>query len=189
MEAVTAQRVLTLRGGSAGTNRAHGYPRPQLERPEWVSLNGAWEFALDPEARWSAPDQVAWDATITVPFSPESPASGIGDTGLYRACWYRRTFDAPALARGERLILHFGAVDYAATVWVNGAVAARHEGGYTPFKADITELLGPGPQTVVVCAEDDSQDLANPRGKQDWLLEPHSIWYPRTTGIWQTVWL
>ncbi|MDP8909909.1 MAG: glycoside hydrolase family 2, partial [Chloroflexota bacterium] len=96
----------------------HGYPRPQLERADWASLNGAWEFALDPDARWTAPGQVVWDATIAVPFSPEAPASGIGDTGLYRACWYRRAFDAPELAVGERLILHFGAVDYAATVWV-----------------------------------------------------------------------
>ena len=169
---------------------AHGYPRPQVERAEWTSLNGAWDFALDPDARWTTPGQVIWDATIQVPFSPETPASGIGDTGLYRACWYRRTFRAPDLADGERQILRFGAVDYAATVWVNGVIAARHEGGYTPFSADVTALLDPlGPQTIVVRAEDDSQDLAKPRGKQDWLPEPHSVWYPRTTGIWQTVWL
>ena len=169
---------------------AHAYPRPQLERAEWTTLNGAWEFALDPAARWATPGQVVWGATIEVPFSPETSASGIGDTGLYRACWYRRTFNAPALAVGERLILHFGAVDYAATVWVNGVVAVRHEGGYTPFDADVTELLDPvGPQTVIVRAEDDPLDLAKPRGKQDWLPEPHSVWYPRTTGIWQTVWL
>jgi len=166
------------------------YPRPQLERAEWTSLNGAWEFATDPEARWNQPDQVAWATTITVPFSPETSASGVGDTGFYRACWYRREFDAPALAPGERLILHFGAVDYLATVWVNGRLAARHEGGYTPFAVDITkDLRDGGPQTVVVRAEDDPHDLSQPRGKQDWLLEPHSIWYPRTTGIWQTVWI
>ena len=168
----------------------HGYPRPQLERAEWTSLNGSWEFALDHECRWGMPDQVAWDATITVPFAPETPASGIGDTGFYRACWYRRAFDAPPLSEGQRLLLHFGAVDYAATVWVNGQVVARHDGGYIPFKADITDVLDPfGPQTVVVRAEDDPHDLAKPRGKQDWELEPHGIWYPRTTGIWQTVWL
>ena len=87
-------------------------------------------------------------------------------------------------------MLHFGAVDYEATVWVNGAMATRHEGGYTPFYVDITNLLqAVGPQTIVVRAEDDPADLAKPRGKQDWQLEPHSIWYPRTTGIWQTVWL
>jgi beta-galactosidase/beta-glucuronidase len=169
---------------------AHLYPRPQLERAAWTSLNGPWEFATDPEGRWTQPTQVAWSATITVPYAPETAASGVGDTGFYRACWYRRDFDAPALTPGERLILHFGAVDYAATVWVNDRLVARHEGGYTPFSADISEALRPdGPQTIVVCAADDPHDLAKPRGKQDWLLEPHAIWYPRTTGIWQTVWL
>ena len=115
----------------------HGYPRPQLQRSDWISLNGEWDFALDPEAEWETPSQVRWSRTIVVPFSPETPASGIGDTGFYRACWYRRVHVAPRLARGERLLLHFGAVDYAATVWINGARAANHEGGYTPFTVDI----------------------------------------------------
>jgi beta-galactosidase/beta-glucuronidase len=136
------------------------------------------------------PEEVDWNAVIMVPFAPETAASGIGDTGFYRACWYRRTFDVPDLAAGERLILHFGAVDYATTVWIDGNVAARHEGGFTPFQADITRLVtSETTQTIVVRAEDDPHDLAKPRGKQDWMLEPHSIWYPRTTGIWQTVWL
>jgi beta-galactosidase/beta-glucuronidase len=169
---------------------AHEYPRPQLRRRQWTSLNGAWEFALDPDARWSAPDQVSWNQRIEVPFSPETEASGIGNTGFYRACWYRRSFETAAFGPGERLMLNFGAVDYAATIWVNGAVAVRHEGGYTPFNADITPLLvAGGRQSLVVRAEDDPQDLTKPRGKQDWQLEPHAIWYPRTTGIWQTVWL
>ena len=91
---------------------------------------------------------------------------------------------------GERLILHFGAVDYAATVWVNGIQVCHHEGGYTPFAVDMTHALtAEGPQEIVVRAEDDPADLEKPRGKQDWKLEPHSIWYPRTTGIWQTVWM
>ena len=94
------------------------------------------------------------------------------------------------LARGERLLLHFGAVDYQATVWVNGVRLAYHEGGYTPFTLDLTDVIREGgPQVVVVHAEDDPQDLAKPRGKQDWQREPHSIWYQRTSGIWQTVWL
>jgi beta-galactosidase/beta-glucuronidase len=167
----------------------HLYPRPQLERAGWLSLNGPWDFALDHEGQWRTPAQVAWSTTIVVPFSPETAASGVGDTGFYLACWYRRSFDAPPLGEGDRLMLHFGAVDYSATVWVNGQLATRHQGGYTPFQVDITDhLLPEGPQTIVVCAEDDPHDLAKPRGKQDWLLEPHSIWYPRTTGIWQTVW-
>ncbi len=169
---------------------AHGYPRPQLERSDWICLNGSWEFALDPDARWRSPSDVAWHARITVPFAPETPASGIGDTGWYHACWYRRTFDAPALHAGERLLLHFGAVDYAAAVWINDQFVAEHTGGYTPFQVDLTRWLAhAGPQTLVVCAMDDPHDLAKPRGKQDWELNPHAIWYPRTTGIWQTVWL
>jgi hypothetical protein len=154
-----------------------------------MSLNGAWDFAFDHEAVWTQPRHVEWHATITVPFSPETSASGIGDTGFYRACWYRRRFDPSPLRPDERLILHFGAVDHTATVWVNDRLVTRHEGGYTPFRVDITdELIPGGPQTIVVRAEDDPHDLAKPRGKQDWLLEPHAIWYPRTTGIWQTVW-
>ncbi|MDQ6704699.1 MAG: glycoside hydrolase family 2 [Acidobacteriota bacterium] len=169
---------------------SHAYPRPQLERTEWTSLNGKWEFAIDKEAVWTLPDQVVFDRIVTVPFSPETPSSGIGDTGFYRAVWYRRTFEAPELKdRQFRVLLHFGAVDYVATVWVNGSIVCSHEGGYTPFEADVTDFLTEsGPQTVVVRAEDDPSDLAKPRGKQDWQLEPHSIWYPRTTGIWQTVW-
>ena len=168
---------------------SHAYPRPLLERDQWTSLNGRWTFALDREALWTAPSQVIWDRTITVPFSPESPASGVGDTGFYRAVWYKREFEIEKLEPTERLMIHFGAVDYAATVWVNGALVCSHDGGYTPFNADITEFLRPGVQSVVIRAEDDPSELSKPRGKQDWMLEPHSIWYPRTTGIWQTVWL
>lgn len=166
------------------------YPRPQLRRSGWSTLDGPWEFSLDPDASWSRPDQVQWNATIVVPFSPETPASGIGENGFFRSCWYRRSFDVEHPESGDRLILRFGAVDYAATAWVNDRIVATHEGGYTPFSADITDVLVPGAQqTVVVRADDDPFDLAKPRGKQDWELEPHKIWYPRTSGIWQTVWL
>jgi beta-galactosidase/beta-glucuronidase len=165
------------------------YPQPQLRRSGCSTLDGTWQFSLDPDASWSRPEQVRWDAVIVVPFSPETPASGIGATGYFRACWYRRTFDVLPLAPGERLLLRFGAVDYAATVWVNGQIVATHEGGYTPFVSDITDALISGAeQTVVLRAEDDPLDLAKPRGKQDWEIEPHAIWYPRTSGIWQTVW-
>ncbi len=171
-------------------NGAHGYPRPQLERADWLSLDGEWEFSLDSEASCKSPEDPAFDLRIHVPFSPETPASGIGNTGFYRACWYRRRFDAPRLNAGERLLLHVGAVDYYAKVWLNGVLVVEHAGGYTPFTAEITDFLDPeGQQTIVVCACDDPADLSKPRGKQDWQLEPHSIWYPRTTGIWQTVWL
>jgi len=167
-----------------------GYPRPQLRRDTWYSLNGEWEFALDPAGEWRVPEQVRWDDVIRVPFSPETTASGIGNTGFYQACWYRRRLTAPALADGQRLLLRFGAVDHSANVWVNGACVGDHHGGYTPFAFDITRQLGPaGECEIVVRAEDDPHDLSKPRGKQDWQLEPHSIWYPRTSGIWQTVWM
>jgi beta-galactosidase/beta-glucuronidase len=168
-----------------------GYPRPQFRRRHWQSLNGSWEFAIDTEGVYAGPDGVAWSTRIEVPFAPETVRSGVANTGLYRGCWYRRTLGTPELEPGERLILHFGAVDYRATVWVDGTLVATHEGGYTPFETDITDSLRAEQRehVVVVWADDDPGDLAKPRGKQDWQLEPHSIWYPRTTGIWQTVWL
>ena len=167
-----------------------GHPRPQLVRDGWMSLDGPWDFAIDADARWGGPDTVDWNATIAVPFAPETAASGIGDTGFYRACWYRRRVPVPAYRGGERVLLHFGAVDTNAVVWVNGQPAGSHQGGYTPFSVDMTPFAAPGEDAVVVVrAEDDPHDLAKPRGKQDWQLEPHSIWYPRTTGIWQTVWM
>ena len=166
------------------------YPRPQLQRDEWLSLNGTWDFALDRDAAWTSPEPVEWNKQIVVPFSPETVASGVNECGFYRAVWYRRLFECPRVVPGNRVFLHFGAVDYCATVWVNGIEVARHHGGYTPFRADITHALTTGDlQDLTVRAEDDPFDLAKPRGKQDWKLEPHSIWYPRTTGIWQTVWL
>ena len=171
-------------------DEGRGYPRPQLRREWWYSLNGQWDFALDASGTWQCPEPVEWRGVIRVPFSPETAASGIGNTGFYRVCWYRRRFLAPELAAGERLILKFCAVDYSARVWVNGVLVGRHQGGYTPFSFEITGLVAAdGTCEVIVRAEDDPHDLGKPRGKQDWQLEPHSIWYPRTTGIWQTVWL
>ncbi len=167
-----------------------GYPRPMLRRNTWFSLNGEWQFAIDRTERWRKLDEVEWYGRIRVPFSPETAASGVSDTGFYRVCWYRRQVTIPIGQPRERVILHFGAVDYIATVWVNGAEVGEHRGGYTPFAFDISSLVGPnGECDIVVRADDDPHDLAKPRGKQDWQLEPHSIWYPRTSGIWQTVWL
>jgi beta-galactosidase/beta-glucuronidase len=166
------------------------HPRPLQQRSSWQSLDGAWDFFIDPKAEQTDSQRVPWDREITVPFSPETEASGIGDTGFYLAVWYRRSVRAPQRKANERVLIHFEAVDYRATVWVNGSRVCEHEGGYTPFSADITWALRDGElQEIVVRAEDDPADLAKPRGKQDWKLEPHSIWYPRTTGIWQTVWL
>ncbi|HEU4652893.1 MAG TPA: glycoside hydrolase family 2 TIM barrel-domain containing protein [Steroidobacteraceae bacterium] len=172
------------------------YPRPQLRRTEWLSLNGPWRFRFDNEMRFRLPRHIdEWPLTIRVPFAPETKLSGIEDTGFHRCVWYEREFEYAAVAAGQvgakqRVILHFGAVDYHAQVWVNDQPVVEHEGGHTPFCADITHVLNSnGKQKVTVRVEDDPHDLEKPRGKQDWRLDPHSIWYPRTTGIWQTVWL
>ena len=176
--------------GPLHASDTHEYPRPQLRRAGWISLNGIWDFAFDRDAAWTESGSVQWSAKIIVPFSPETPASGLNASGFFRAVWYRRSFDRPELRPGERLLLHLGAVDYSAQVWVNGIRVCSHQGGYTPFHTDITDALTvAGAQEIVVRAEDDPLDLTKPRGKQDWKLESHSIWYPRTTGIWQTVWL
>lgn len=178
------------------------YPRPQLIRPHWRELGGAWGFAFDDAdeglaGRWYAEPDFA--RTIQVPFPFESSASGIHDTGYHPTVWYSRRFGPDDLAAagvaaggvGQRLYLRFGAVDYRARVWVDGSFVGEHEGGQTPFSFDITDVLTPGAaeHTVVVRVEDDPLDAAQPRGKQDWQLEPHVIWYHRTSGIWQPVWL
>jgi beta-galactosidase/beta-glucuronidase len=171
------------------------YPRPQLVRPHWAELSGPWGFAFDDDDEGLAigwhDDPQAITGTITVPYPPESEASGVHDPGYHRVLWYRRAVTADEVAAsghapGRRLVLHFGAVDYRADVWVDGSHLAHHEGGHTPFSI---ELPGDGPFELVVRAEDDPHDLAQPRGKQDWKLEPHVIWYARTSGIWQPVWL
>jgi beta-galactosidase/beta-glucuronidase len=169
------------------------HPRPHLTRERWTDLCGTWQFAYDDgnvglDEQWQARTDV-YDREIVVPFPPESRASGIGDPAFHPVVWYRRTLDVSPEDREGRLLLHFGAVDYGATVWVNDKLVATHEGGHTPFSADITTALADGEQVVVVRAEDRPDDLSQPRGKQDWQVEPHKIWYHRTTGIWQPVWL
>lgn len=166
------------------------HPRPQLIREDWQDLYGEWEFAHDDEdsgvlAGWWRGDRPL-ERRITVPFPPESSSSGVHDPAPHSIVWYRRTFTAPA---GDRLILHFGAVDYRARVWVNGTEVVSHVGGHAPFQVDITHVLRPGEQVVVVRAEDRVDDLTQPRGKQYWEPSPDAIWYHRTTGIWQPVWL
>jgi beta-galactosidase/beta-glucuronidase len=176
------------------------YPRPQLRRQDWTNLNGEWRFAFDdsdaglangwqsvtPEDLHSDGSPFDWD--IVVPFCYQSKLSGIGETAFHDVVWYARTFEY-ASPGDERLLLHFGAVDYRATVWVNGAQVASHEGGHTPFSADVTYALMGGDNVVVVRAEDPSRDVTIPRGKQYWKEESEGIFYTRTTGIWQTVWL
>src|ERR1700712_5610596 len=177
------------------------YPRPMMVRPRWVELDGSWEFAADDRdaglsARWfSAAGADRFTRTIQVPYPPESPASWIGDVGFHPIIWYRRAVPhgtlVPAESEpGSRVLLHFVAVDYRARVWCDGHLVADHVGAQTPFTADVTDALDPdaAEHVLVVRAEDDPADLAQPRGKQDWQDKPHGIWYERTTGIWQPVW-
>jgi beta-galactosidase/beta-glucuronidase len=178
-----------------GILQAENHPRPQLTRERWTDLCGAWQFAFDDadvglDHGWVDRPEV-FDRTITVPFPPESRASGIHDPAPHPVVWYRRSFRVAPEDRSGRLLLHFGAVDYRAQVWVNGRLVAEHEGGHTPFSANITTALHDGDQdqVVVVRAEDQPTDLTQPRGKQYWEPAPRRIWYHRTTGIWQPVWL
>jgi beta-galactosidase/beta-glucuronidase len=176
------------------------YPRPTLVRDSWRSLDGEWQFGYDDDDRgvadgWYAPDRSdPFDRAITVPYPPESPASGIGDTGYHPVVWYRRAVEAAdlldrALDADERLLVHFGAVDQAATVWFDGVFVGAHVGGQTPFSVDVADLVrSGGSHVLVVRAEEDPRDRSLLRGKQDWQPEPHGIWYHRSTGIWQTVW-
>lgn len=199
-----------MRADAPRASRADGtYPRPQLVRAMWADLSGPWDFAADPDdlgldERWfdvagggqGAPAHDPFTRRIEVPFPPESAASGIGDPHCH-VVWYRRTLAAADLrsaglgVQGERLVLHLGAVDHTADVWLGGVHLGRHAGGQTPFAFDVTTVVSTrGPDLpLVVRAEDDPRDVAQPRGKQDWRPEPHSIWYQRTTGIWQPVWL
>ncbi|MFC4424746.1 glycoside hydrolase family 2 protein [Deinococcus navajonensis] len=166
------------------------HPEPLLEREAWQSLDGTWRFCFDDEAQYKHPNDVVFDREILVPYPPESQRSGIHDEGFHSVVWYSRQVTLRPEECSGRVLLHFGAVDYLATVWANGRIVAHHEGGHTPFTADITQQARAGSTVeIVVRAEDNPHDLAKPRGKQDWMREPHSIWYPRTTGIWQTVWL
>ncbi|QRP44565.1 glycoside hydrolase family 2 protein [Amycolatopsis sp. FDAARGOS 1241] len=161
------------------------YPRPQLTRPRWLNLNGVWDYAgwpFSPEE----PRPVGYGERILVPFAPESALSGIGRRD--EVLWYRRLFEVPGDWRGQRVLLHFGAVDQTARVWVNNQLVATHEGGYSAFSADITDVLrAAGPQELTVRAEDRTDIAPFPLGKQR--NAPGGICYTPTSGIWQPVWL
>lgn len=168
------------------------YPRPQFERSEWLNLNGSWNFDFDDlnkgvEEKWYEGHD--FSQKITVPFSYQSELSGIGQTEFHDLVWYEQDFIAPDKWDGKRIILHFGAVDYRAWVWINGTYVTYHEGGHTPFQIEITNVFQKDRNKIVVRVEDPSGDLDQPRGKQYWKEKSESIFYTRTTGIWQTVWL
>lgn len=170
------------------------YPRPQLRRGRWIDLCGEWQFSHDDadvgmSEMWFR-NAGPFTRKIRVPFPPESKLSRVHETGFHSVVWYRREFALKEADRQGRLMVHFGAVDYKASVWVNGRLVCTHEGGHTPFSAEISPYLAPGEQQVItVRAEDDPHDLQQPRGKQYWEEQPGYIWYHRTTGIWQPVWL
>ncbi|MGC0141718.1 glycoside hydrolase family 2 protein [Pseudactinotalea sp. Z1732] len=167
------------------------YPRPQMVRSDWLNLNGTWQFEVDPGD--SGLERGLVDAelsgAITVPFAPESELSGVANTDFMEAVWYRRTVTIPAGWSGQRVLLHFGAVDHDATVWVNGTQVARHRGGFSSFTADLHGVAEPGQEATIVVRARDRRHIPQARGKQATKYANSECHYTRTTGIWQTVWL
>ena len=161
------------------------YPRPIMERPDWQNLNGLWEYAILPVGQ---AEPARFDGNILVPFAAESALSGVGKSvGGENELWYKRMIKIPAGWRGKNIILHFGAVDWKADVYLNDIKIGSHTGGYTPFSFDITPFLRSGDQKLVVKVWDGTDRGYQPRGKQ--VRRPEGIWYTPVTGIWQTVWM
>lgn len=168
------------------------YPRPQLVREQWINLNGSWQFSYDDadagiHEKWFGNKK--FERCITVPYTYQTRLSGIGEKQFHDIVWYKRTVLLQELKPDKRWILHFGAVDYKADVWVNGNHAGMHEGGHTSFEFDVTEYLITGENQITLRAEDESWNLELPRGKQFWEKTSKNIFYTGTTGIWQTVWM
>ena len=179
--------ALVTRWGRAVTpeNAWQSYPRPGMKRERWRNLNGEWDYAIRPKAE---PRPTRMDGRILVPFAVESKLSGVArKVGPEDRIWYRRSFAVPGDWLGERIMLHFGAVDFEAHVLVNGGLVGSHRGGSDTFAFDITDYLKPGNNELVVQVTDPTSAGAQPRGKQQ--LTPKSIWYTPVSGIWQTVWL
>ncbi len=168
------------------------HPRPDFVRPDWLNLNGEWQFAFDETDEglrlgYDKPN-AKLPLTINVPFCPESELSGLHDLRYSKHMWYRRAFTVPASMAGKRILIRFGAVDFQATVYINGSVAGSHVGGYTPFTVDATPFLVDGENDLCVRVMDD-RDCTQPRGKQYWKDGWMGCWYTPTSGIWQTVYL
>ncbi|MGG4489252.1 glycoside hydrolase family 2 protein [Metabacillus idriensis] len=169
------------------------YPRPQLVRKNWLNLNGTWQFDFDDQnagmkEKWFKREK-EFTREIEVPFAYQSELSSIHESTFHDHVWYKREVEIPKDMLGKQIILHFGAVDYRASVYVNEQLAGTHEGGHVPFCIDITDYLNGEKELIAVRAEDPSEDETIPRGKQFWQEDSAGIWYTRTTGIWQTVWL
>ena len=168
------------------------HPQPQLVRPDWLNLNGQWDFSIDAgnsgrERRFFADHQ--YEQKITVPFCPESALSGVHHQDFMPAVWYRRQFQITEAQAAQTTLLHFGAVDYACEVWVNGQSVGTHRGGYASFSFDISAAVKLGENTVVVWAQDEVRTPGQPHGKQSTTYASRDVFYSRVTGIWQTVWL
>ncbi|NQT01752.1 MAG: glycoside hydrolase family 2, partial [Planctomycetes bacterium] len=183
---VSQGQLMTRWAKQVSPKKAHPeYPRPQMVRKNWLNLNGLWEYAIVPKGR-QQPNQ--FDGQILVPFPVESALSGVmSPVGEENRLWYRRTFKIPKKWSNQRVLLHFGAVDWDTTVWVNGKKIDSHRGGYDPFTIDITDALNDsGTQEIVLSVWDPTNTSYQPRGKQ--VKKPGGIWYTAVTGIWQTVW-
>jgi len=169
------------------------HPRPQFVRGDWINLNGTWSFALDPGRSGSQRglhESSGFDRAILVPFAPESDLSGVGHKDFIECLWYHRTLAVPASWRGRRVLLHFGAVDFEAEVFIDGRLAGRHWGGSSSFTLDVTLLVSPGAtHELVVHVRDDIRGGRQARGKQCPDFASRNCLYTRTTGIWQTVWM
>ncbi len=179
-------RIMTAWGENLDPQNVHPeYPRPQMERAEWMNLNGMWKYAITDIAA----EPETHDGHILVPFAVESALSGVGrNVTENQALWYERTFEVPAEWKGRRIMLNFGAVDWMAEVFVDGQKAGEHKGGYAPFSLDITNLLAKGKKhELKVKVTDQTDKWFQPRGKQ--VSNPKGIWYTAVTGIWQTVWM
>jgi len=180
-------RLMTRWAKKVSPGKVHPeYPRPQMVRQEWLNLNGLWEYAIRPKDQ---PQPEKFDGQILVPFCAESALSGVMKAiGEQNRLWYRRTFEIPGKWKNHRILLHFGAVDWEATVSVNGQELGTHRGGYDPFTFDITDVLKKqGPQEIILSVWDPTNAGSQPRGKQ--VKKPGGIWYTAVTGIWQTVWV
>ena len=164
------------------------YPRPQMVRERWENLNGLWDYAIRPREE---PRPAGWDGKILVPFAAESSLSGVGKAvGANQRLWYRREFTVPPSWQGQRVLLHFGAVDWQCEVFLNGEKVGGHEGGFDSFSLDLTSKLKGEPgssQQLAVAVWDPTDKGPQPRGKQ--VARPEGIWYTPVTGIWQTVWM
>jgi beta-galactosidase/beta-glucuronidase len=192
LSAILLVSLITAYGASSDTPRPE-YPRPQFERAEWINLNGTWSYTFDfskSGADRNFQNSQGFNDKITVPFCPESKLSGVKYTDFIEAMWYQRKLDIPAAWNGKRVILHFGAVDYQSTLYIDGKLVGMHYGGTSSFEYDITKYIVSGQQqNLVLGIVDNVRSNEQPGGKQCSRMKSEGCSYTRTTGIWQTVWL